>query len=112
MNTPSFLNCVGQQISLTALQQAVTKLDRNQKLALATFLTGTSNPKYPPKFLATPKLEDVLELELVEACHLIAELDCPHNLKIFWAIELLTENCEKFEDYSIFEKQKPQNDSS
>jgi len=69
---------------LTALRSAVARLNQAEKLALATYLTGTSNPKF--QGLVTPDM-DKLTVELAEACELSAIF--PTDTRIFFAIELL-----------------------
>ena len=69
---------------LTALRSAVAQLDQAEKLALATYLTGTSNPK----FQGLVSLDmDKLTGQLAEACELSAIF--PTDTRIFFAIELL-----------------------
>lgn len=69
---------------LTALRSSVAQLDQYEKLALATFLTGTSNPK----FQATVIPEDeTLGHNLGKAFELAKPF--PNATKIFFAIELL-----------------------
>ena len=69
---------------LTALRSAVANLDQAEKLALATYLTGTSNPKFQE--LVIPDF-DKLTGQLAEACELSAIF--PTATRIFFAIELL-----------------------
>ena len=69
---------------LTALRSAVAQLDQAEKLALATYLTGTSNPQF--QGLVTPDM-DKLTGQLAEACELSAIF--PTDTRIFFAIELL-----------------------
>ena len=69
---------------LTALRSAVANLDQYEKLALATYLTGTSNPKF--QGLVIPDM-DKLTAQLAEACELSAIF--PTATRIFFAIELL-----------------------
>ena len=69
---------------LTALRSAVAQLDQAEKLALATYLTGTSNPK----FQGLVNLDmDKLTAQLAEVCELSAIF--PTDTRIFFAIELL-----------------------
>lgn len=70
--------------ALTALRSATAKLDQHEKLALATYLTGTSNPKF--QGLVIPDM-DKLTPQLAEACELSAIF--PTATRIFFAIELL-----------------------
>lgn len=69
---------------LTALRSTVTQLDQYEKLALAAFLVGTSNPKFPG---FTMPEDGTVENNLAEACDLAKPF--PSATKIFFAIELL-----------------------
>jgi hypothetical protein len=69
---------------LTALRSIVAKLNQYEQLALATFLTGTSNPQF--QATAIPE-DETLGYNLGKAFEL-AKL-FPNATKIFFAIELL-----------------------
>lgn len=77
---------------LTTLRSAVANLDQHEKLALATYLTGTSNPKF--QGLVIPDM-DKLTAQLAEACELSAIF--PTAARIFFAIELL-QDCQDEEE--------------
>lgn len=70
---------------LNLLRQAVTNLDQHEKLALATFLTGTSNPQFQNLVLIPES--DKLTTDLAEACELSSLFSSA--ARIFFAIELL-----------------------
>ncbi len=70
---------------LNLLRQAVANLNQYEKLALATFLTGTSNPSFQD-LVVIPE-SDKLTTDLAEACEL-SRLFSP-DARIFFAIELL-----------------------
>jgi hypothetical protein len=70
---------------LNLLRQAIANLNQHEKLALATFLTGTSNPSFQD-LVVTPE-SDKLTTDLAEACEL-SRLFSP-DTRIFFAIELL-----------------------
>ena len=70
--------------ALSALRSSVANLDQHEKLALATYLTGTSNPKFQD--LVIPDM-DKLTGQLAEACELSAIF--PTATRIFFAIKLL-----------------------
>jgi len=100
------------ETDLTALQSAVAQLDQAEKLALATYLTGTSNPKF--QGLVTPDM-DKLTGQLAEACELSAIF--PTDTRIFFAIELLElqidrDSFEKDEDEDEDELWGPREDPS
>jgi|GEM_PF-3309643 len=90
--------------NLTALRSAVAQLDQYERLALATFLTGTSNPK----FQATVIPEDeTFGYNLGKAFELAKPF--PSATKIFFAIELLELQIDRdeFEDDEFDEAQYP-----
>lgn len=72
-----------EPFQLNLLRQAVSNLNQHEKLALATFLTGTANPSFQDLVAISDKLTGDLE----EACEL-SNLFSP-SAKIFFAIELL-----------------------
>jgi hypothetical protein len=69
---------------LTALRSSVAQLDQYEKLALATFLTGTSNPKF--QAMVIPE-DETLGYNLGKAFELAKPFSSA--TKIFFAIELL-----------------------
>lgn len=73
-------------ISPTFLKKAAT-LDQHQRLALATYLTGTANSKF--QYLIKLPDYDKLSSKLTDACELSGLL-LP-TAKIFFAIKLLSE---------------------
>jgi len=83
------------------LRSAVAQLDQAEKLALATYLTGRSNPKF--QGLITPDM-DKLTGQLAEACELSAIF--PTDTRIFFAIKLL----ELQIDRDSFEKDEDEGD--
>jgi hypothetical protein len=73
------------EASLTLLRQAVADFNRYDKLALATYLTGSSNPKH--QYLIELPDWGKLSSKLADACEL-SDRFTP-AAKIFFAIELL-----------------------
>lgn len=72
------------QSPLSLLRQSVAKLDQYEKLALAAFLVGTSNPQ----FLGFAMPEDMADDDyLTKACELAKKF--PSARKIFFAIQIL-----------------------
>lgn len=69
---------------LTTLRSTVAQLDQYEKLALAAFLVGTSNPKFPG---FTMPEDGTVGTNLAKACDLARTF--PNATKIFFAIELL-----------------------
>lgn len=70
--------------ALSVLRSTVAQLDQYDQLALAAFLVGTSNPKFPG---FTMPQDGTVETNLAEACELARTF--PNATKIFFAIELL-----------------------
>ncbi len=69
------------------MRNAIAPLDNSERLALATYLTGTANPKF--RYLAELPEWDKLSSKLAAVCELSALL-LPQT-KIFFAIELLSQ---------------------
>jgi len=80
------------QAPLILLRQSVAKLDQYEKLALAAYLVGTSNPKFPG-FSGPDDAED--DNYLTKACDLARNF--PSATKIFFAIELLERHIDRDE---------------
>ncbi|MEG5159549.1 hypothetical protein QUB37_03745 [Microcoleus sp. AT3-A2] len=72
---------------LDSIRKAITPLDNYDRLALATWLTGTANPKH--EYLVELPDYDKLSSKLTDICEL-SETLLPQT-KIFLAIELLSE---------------------
>lgn len=72
------------QSPLTLLRESVRQLDQPEKLALATYLTGTSNPKFQSRIIPEDEGFSHNMAKAMEVARIF-----PSATKIFFAIELL-----------------------
>lgn len=89
------------QAPLTILRESVRQLDQPEKLALATYLTGTSNPKFQSHII--PK-DEGFGYNMAKAMEVARTF--PSATKIFFAIELL----ELQTDRDEFEEEEEEED--